>query len=560
MASAPPPEATDRPDPGPRARTDADADADAYTDAIVVGAGFSGLYQLHLLRERGLRVRLFEAGDDVGGTWYWNRYPGARCDIESLSYSYSFSPELDQEWVWSEKYAGQPEILRYLRHVADRFGLRRDITLRTRVTRAAWDGERRVWRVTTDTGETVTAPFVVMASGCNSAPREPDIPGAGDFTGTVHHTSRWPHEEVDLTGRRVAVIGTGSSGVQLVPVLAGRAAEVTVFQRTPAYSMPAWNRPLDGEEIAEQKARYPEFRAAQRRSKGGSVCEMPTRSALEVGEEERTAAYERAWEAGVLSAMLRSYTDILVDAAANETAAAFIRAKIASIVDDPATAEALTPRDYPFATKRPCLDSGYYAAFNDPRVSLVDLRATPIEAITPKGVRTSEREYLVDTIVHATGFDSLTGALTAVEIVGRDGVTLREKWADGPRSLLGLVSAGFPNLFTVTGPLSPSVLTNMVVSIEQHVEWITDCVVHLRERGIAEIDAAPEAEESWGAHVAELAAGTLYPAADSWYLGANVPGKARVFLAYTGGLDRYRAECDAVARDGYRGFVLSGSR
>ncbi|GGZ46757.1 cyclohexanone monooxygenase [Streptomyces inusitatus] len=529
----------------------------APLDAVVVGAGLSGLYQLHRLRELGLRTRVFEAGDDVGGTWYWNRYPGARCDIESMSYSYSFSPELDQEWVWSEKYAGQPEILRYLRHVADRFGLRADITLSTRVTRAVYDEDGRVWRISTDTGESVTARFLVMASGSNSAPKTPDVPGFGSFAGPTYHTARWPREGVDLTGLRVAVIGTGSSGVQIVPELAGRAAELTVFQRTPAYALPAFNRPLSAAEVAERKAGYPEFRRAQRRSKGGSVVEMPTRSALEVSPAERTATYEAGWRSGLLSGLLRSYTDLLVDAEANETAAEFVRGKIASIVADEETAERLTPRTFPFGTKRPCLDSGYYAAYNRPGVRLVDLAATPIEEITPKGVRTSEREHLFDAMVFATGFDSLTGALTAVEIVGRGGITLREKWADGPRSCLGLLTAGFPNLFTVAGPLSPSVLTNMVVSIEQHVEWITDCVAHLRDRGLTEIEADPAAEDAWTAHVAELAAQTLYPAVASWYTGANVPGKARVFLAYVGGADRYRAECDAVARDGYRGFALS---
>ncbi|MFJ8045510.1 flavin-containing monooxygenase [Kitasatospora sp. NPDC096147] len=527
-------------------------------DAVVVGAGLAGLYQLHRLRGLGLRTRVFEAGADVGGTWYWNSYPGARCDIESMSYSFSFSPQLDQEWVWSEKYATQPEILRYLHHVADRFDLRRDITLNTRVIRAVYDEERHYWLLATDTGESVTSRFLVMASGCSSTVKEPEFPGADTFAGPVLHTARWPHEKTDFTGRRVAVIGTGSSGVQAIPLIAEQAAELTVFQRTPAYALPAHNRPLTAAEVAEWKAGYPEFRAAQRRSKGGSVCEMPTRSALEVSEEERTAAYEAAWQEGLLSAILRSYTDILVNAEANETVAAFIRSKIAGIVADPATAERLSPRGFPFGTKRPCLDTGYYATYNKSHVTLVDLRETPIEEITPKGLRTADgREHLVDVIVHATGFDSVTGSLLAPDIVGKGGVTLREKWADGPVNQLGLVSAGFPNLFTVTGPLSPSVLTNMVVSIEQHVEWITDCIAQLLSSGVTEIDATPEAEAAWTAHVAELAAGTLYPAADSWYLGANVPGKPRVFLAYVGGADRYREACDASARNGYTGFTLS---
>ncbi|WP_058041200.1 flavin-containing monooxygenase [Streptomyces roseifaciens] len=528
-------------------------------DAVVVGAGFSGLYQLYRLRELGLRTRVFEACEDIGGTWYRNRYPGARCDVESTSYSFSFSPELDQEWEWSERYATQPELLRYLHHVADRFDLRKDVTLQTRVTRAVYDESGHVWQVTTDTGETVTARFVVLATGCMSAVKEPDIPGAGTFAGRALHTADWPHEGADLTGRRVAVIGTGCSGVQAIPLLAEQAAALTVFQRTPVYALPALNRPLSAAENAEFKAHYPEFRAAQRRSRGGTVFELPTRSALEVDEAERTATYEKGWETGLLSGLLRTYTDILADRAANETVAEFVRSKIRSIVTDPATAETLSPRTFPFGTKRPCLDTDYYATYNKPHVNVVDLTETPIVEITPRGIKTSDREHAVDVIVFATGFDAMTGSQVAVDIVGKGGTTLREKWADGPRNHLGVLSAGFPNLFTVIGPLSPSVLSNAVVSIEQHVEWISDCIAHLQKNDITEIDATPGAEEEWCAHVADLASRTLYPDVASWYTGANVPGKPRVFLAYTGGADRYRAECDAAARDGYRGFVLSGA-
>ncbi|MGY4986969.1 flavin-containing monooxygenase [Streptomyces nigrescens] len=527
-------------------------------DAVIVGAGFSGLYQLYRLRALGLRTRVLEACDDIGGTWYRNRYPGARCDVESTAYSFSFSPELDQEWEWSERYATQPELLRYLHHVADRFDLRKDITLRTRVTGAVYDEGGHTWQVTTDTGETVTTRFVVLATGCMSAVKEPDIPGAGTFAGRALHTADWPHEDVDLTGRRVAVIGTGCSGIQAIPLLAEQAAELTVFQRTPVYALPARNRPLSAAETAELKARYPEFRAAQRRSKGGTLFEPPTRSALEVDEAERRATYEEGWDSGVLSGLLRTYTDILVDRAANETVAEFVRSKIRSIVTDPETAETLSPRTFPFGTKRPCLDTGYYATYNKPHVSVVDLTKTPIVEITPRGIRTSDREHAVDVIAFATGFDALTGSQVAMDIVGKGGTTLREKWADGPRNHLGLLSAGFPNLFTVIGPLSPSVLSNAVVAIEQHVEWITDCIAHLRRNGITEIDATPRAEADWCAHVADLAAQTLYPSVDSWYMGANVPGKPRVFLAYTGGLERYRAECDAAAENGYRAFALSG--
>ncbi|MEU5082755.1 MULTISPECIES: flavin-containing monooxygenase [Streptomyces] len=526
-------------------------------DAVVVGAGLSGLYQLHRLRRLGLSTVVLEAGDDIGGTWYWNRYPGARCDIESMSYSYSFSPELDQEWEWSERYASQPEILRYIHHVADRFGLRGDVVLRTRVTRAVYDQDSHLWQLSTDTGRTVTTRFVILATGCMSVPKDPGIPGADSFTGAVHHTARWPREDVSFAGKRVAVIGTGCSGVQAIPVIADEAASLTVFQRTPAYVLPAHNRPLPSAETARFKARYPEFRRAQRLSRGGTVFEPPTRSALEADESERTAAYEAAWDAGFLNGLLRTYTDILTDEKANETVAEFVRAKIRSIVTDPKTAELLSPRTYPFATKRPCLGTGYYATYNRPHVTLVDLRTTPIETITPRGIRTSDGEHALDMIVFATGFDALTGSQLAIDIVGKGGVTLRDRWAEGPRSHLGLVSAGFPNLFTVLGPLSPSVLTNIAVSLEQQVDWITDCIAHLRRNGVTEIDALPGAEADWGAHVAEVADRTLYPAVDSWYTGANVPGKPRVFLAYAGGLDRYREECDAVARDGYTGFVLS---
>ncbi|MFJ9552091.1 flavin-containing monooxygenase [Streptomyces erythrochromogenes] len=374
-------------------------------DAVVVGAGLSGLYQLYRLRALGLRVTVFEAGEDIGGTWYWNRYPGARCDVESMSYSYSFSPELDQEWEWSERYASQPEILRYIHHVADRFGLRGDVILHTRVTSAAYDGTTHTWRVSTDTRRTVTTRFLVLTSGCMSALKDPGIPGQDRFAGEALHTARWPREEVFFTGKRVAVIGTGCSGVQAVPVIAERAAALTVFQRTPAYALPAHNRPWLGSETAELKARYPQFRQAQRLSRGGTVFEPPTGSALAADEAERTAAYEAAWGSGLLSGLLRTYTDILTDEKANATVAEFVRSKIRSIVDDPETAEVLSPRAFPFATKRPCLDTGYYAAYNLPHVTLVDLRATPIETMTRRGIRTTEGEHVLDTIVFATGFD-----------------------------------------------------------------------------------------------------------------------------------------------------------
>ncbi|MGX1544207.1 flavin-containing monooxygenase [Streptomyces adustus] len=534
-----------------------DTEHPAVIDAVIVGAGLAGLYQLYRLRERGARLRVFEAGDDVGGTWYWNRYPGARCDIESMAYSYSFSPELEQEWEWSERYAGQPELLRYIRHVAHRFDLRRHITFGTEVTRAVYDCRTHTWTVTTSGGEEVTARFVVMATGCLSRASTPDLPGLDDYRGPVLHTGRWPHEEVDLTGRRVAVIGTGSSGIQAIPVIAGQAAEVTVFQRTPNFSFPARNRPLAREESAERKAHYAEFRAWLRGTAVGIPRPLPERGALEVTAREREAAYQSAWDAGVLGGIQASFTDTLTNRQANDFAAEFVRAKIRQIVDDPGTAAALCPTGFPLGTKRPCLDTDYYATFNLPHVRLVDLRRTPLVSLTERGVRTTGAEYEADTVVLATGFDAMTGALRAIDIRGRDGVALNEVWAAGPRNHLGLLTAGFPNLFTVTGPLSPSVLSNMLISIEQHVDWITDCIAHLGDHGLTEIDATVEAQDAWVRHVADLAADTLYPEAASWYQGANIPGKPRVFMPYLGGVGTYREECDAVAAAGYRGFTLS---
>jgi cyclohexanone monooxygenase len=530
--------------------------AETDVDAVIVGAGFAGLYQLWRLRQRGFSVRVFEAGAGVGGTWHWNRYPGARCDVESVYYSYSFSPELDQEWTWSERYAAQPEILRYLEHVTHKFGLDRDITFSTRVRAARFDTGRQAWTVTTDTGESVGCRFLIMATGCLSVPKEPDIPGVGRFTGAVYHTSRWPHEGVDFTGLRVAVIGTGSSAVQSIPLIAEQAAWLTVFQRTPSYCMPARNRPLTAAETAAIRADYPEIRALLPTTLAGMPTRGAARSALEVTADERDEVFWEGWNIGGLTGLTGAFTDIIISQAANDFAAGFIRARIAETVTDPATAAALQPRSYPFGTKRPCLDTGYYETFNRPNVSLVDLRATPLEEITETGLRTTRDSYEFDAIVFATGFDAMTGALSAIDIRGRDGVSLREAWAAGPVSLLGLAIAGFPNLFTITGPMSPSVLSNMVVSIEQHVDWISDCLTYLRDNGLGVIEATPQAQADWVGHVADVAGATLYPKADSWYIGANVPGKPRVFMAYIGGVGVYREICDSVANDGYRGFAV----
>lgn len=534
------------------------AEPETY-DAIIVGAGIAGLYQLYRLREAGVAARVIEAADGVGGTWFWNRYPGARCDVQSLSYSYSFSPELEQEWEWTEKYPTQPEILRYVNHVADRFGLRRDITFSTRVTRADWDDASASWTVRTDPGKPLRAQFLIMATGCLSASKLPEIGGLERYRGRTHHTARWGEDEVRFDGMAVGVIGTGSSGIQSIPIIARQAADLTVFQRTPNYSMPAGNRPLAGPEIAEMKANYRDWRERQRTSGFGVPVEPATLSALEVTEEQRQAAYRSGWDQGDLVSLIGSFTDTLTSKEANDTAAEFIRAQIRRIVTDPVTAERLCPRTFPVGTKRPCLDTGYYATFNSPHVHLVDLRETPLVEFTGAGLRTSDREYEFDAIVFATGFDAMTGALTAIDIRGRDGVSLAASWAGGPRTYLGLAVAGFPNLFTVTGPLSPSVLSNMVVSIEQHVDWITDCVLYLRASGHTSIEATTAAQDAWVQHVAEVGAHTLFPTAESWYMGSNVPGKPRVFYAYIGGVGLYRQTCDQIAASGYEGFTLTGA-
>jgi cyclohexanone monooxygenase len=526
-------------------------------DAVVVGAGFAGLYAYHRLRQLGLTLQGYEAAADVGGTWWWNRYPGARCDVESMDYCYSFSPEVEQEWTWTERYATQPEILRYVNHVADRFDLRRDIRFETRVTAATWDEAAQRWHIDTDRGDRVSAQFIVMATGCLSAAKQPEIDGINAFSGETFHTGRWPHEGVDFAGQRVGVIGTGSSGIQSIPVIAQQAVHLTVFQRTPNFSMPAKNAPLDPESVEARKAVYREHRQRMRESRAGVVVPMPEHSALELEADARQTTYERAWDTGTLYGMVAAFNDLLVDRDANETAAEFVRDRIHEIVDDPEVAERLSPRNHPFGTKRPCLDSDYYATYNRDNVSLVDVRATPIVEITPAGVRTTTDEYELDAIVFATGFDAMTGPLLGPDITGVGGVALRDKWAAGPRTFLGLATAGFPNLFTITGPGSPSVLVNMAVAIEQHVDWVADCIAYLRERDLASIDPILGAEDDWVDHVNDVASLTLFPHANSWYMGANVPGKPRVFMPYIGGLPHYTEVTTDVAANDYRGFTLT---
>lgn len=531
--------------------------AHQHHDVIVVGAGFAGMYMLHRLRGLGFSARVYEQGSDVGGTWYWNRYPGARCDVESMQYSYSFDDDLQQEWNWSERYAPQPEILKYARHVAERFDLRRDIQFDTTVTQAAFDERSKSWTVTTSAGDYVTAQFVVLATGCLSNARMPEIAGIADFAGKVYHTGQWPHEPVDFTGQRVAVIGTGSSAIQSIPVIAEQAQHLTVFQRTANFSIPARNAPLTADERQTVRDNYPEIRRIAREvARNGIYTELPDRGAHDDAPDARHAHYESRWQRGGLTFMM-AYNNLALDKAANDTAAEFVRQKIAGIVQDSATAKLLQPTTYPIGTKRICIDTDYFETFNRPNVALVDIGAAPIEQILPHGIRAGGKDHAFDALVFATGFDAMTGSVARIDITGRDGLTLNEKWAAGPRTYLGLMSAGFPNLFIITGPGSPSVLSNMIVSIEQHVDWISDCVASMRTNGTATIEATHPAEDKWVAHVNEVAHGTLYPQANSWYMGANIPGKPRIFMPYIGGVGVYRQTCNDVAAKGYEGFALA---
>ncbi|MCC6433988.1 MAG: NAD(P)/FAD-dependent oxidoreductase, partial [Acidimicrobiales bacterium] len=528
-------------------------------DAIVVGAGMAGLYLLHSLRGAGISAVALESGDDVGGTWYWNRYPGARCDIESLDYSYSFDPELADEWEWSERYATQPEILRYLQHVAERYDLRRDIRFSTKVSSARWDDTAKRWVVLTDGGDTLRSRFYIMATGCLSVPKDPDLPGVERFRGPTYSTGRWPHEGVDFTGQRVAVIGTGSSAIQSIPHIAAQASRLVVFQRTPNFSLPARNGPIRAEHRAKIDADRAAYYEAKRTSTAGVPMPAGTDPAVAVPEEERNRRFELAWEAADLLTLGSQFSDLLVNAESNELACEFVRSKIRAKVNDPQTAEDLCPTTFPIMTKRMCLDTDYYETYNLPHVQLVNLRRTPITTITETGIETSDESFDFDAIVYATGFDAMTGAIVNVDIRGRDGLELKDKWAHGPRTYLGLTVRGFPNFFTITGPGSPSVLSNMVVSIEQHVEWITRCLSDLRAGGFDTIEATETAEEGWVQHVNDCADITLFPQANSWYMGANVPGKPRVFLPYIGGVGEYRQACNEVIERGYLGFSRAGA-
>jgi len=529
-------------------------------DAVIVGAGFSGLYLLHRMREAGFSTRIFETGDNVGGTWYWNRYPGARCDVESIYYNYTFSNELLKEWTWSSKYAEQPEILSYINYVADKFDLRRDIQFKTRVDSAHFDEKKNRWEVHLNNGQTVSARYFITAVGCLSASNVPKFKGLESFKGEWYHTGRWPHEKVEFKGKRVGVIGTGSSGIQSIPVIAKEAEHLTVFQRTPQYSTPARNEPNDPEYIKQVRDNYREIRTQMRSSLTGIPAEPRNRSAFDDTPEERRRTYEAAWEKGGLLTISYSYNDLSLTPEANETVAEFIRSKIREVVKDREVAEKLLPNFY-YGTKRPIIDTDYFETYNRENVTLVDVKKAQIEEITPIGVRTADAEYELDMIVFATGFDAITGPLFKIDIRGRDGVSLKEKWAGGAetRTYLGIGTASFPNMFMLTGPESPSVLSNMMVSIEQHVEWVSDCINYMRDNNKEVIEVNMEAENAWTKHCREVAEPTLYVKTESWYMGANIEGKARGFQIYLGGVGPYRQICDEVAEKGYEGFTLKAS-
>ncbi len=527
-----------------------------HFDAVVIGAGFAGLYMLHRLRLLGRRAHVFEAGDGVGGTWYWNCYPGARCDVDSMQYSYSWSPELQQEWKWTERYPAQAEILRYINHVADRFDLRRDISLNAKVSAGQWLADEQRWLVRTEQGQEATCDILITATGCLSESRLPNIEGLDGYKGRTYHTGRWPKEPVDFTGLRVGIMGTGSSGIQAIPQLAKQAKELYVFQRTPNFSVPAWNGPIDPAHQQDWLSNYPQYREQARNTRSGIMYEYGTQSALEMSDEARAEEMERRWRKGGTN-FAHSFNDTFINRQSNELLSDFVRGKIKQMVQDPAVAEKLLPHDHGIGTKRICVDTGYYQTYNLPHVKLVDLRSTPIERFDDSAAITREGRYELDAMVFATGYDAVTGALERLNLVGEQGKTFKQLWQSGPTSYLGLMTAGFPNLFTITGPGSPSILTNVIVSIEQHVEWIANCLDYMDQHGHTRIDPQQAAQDQWVKHVQEVANGTLFVSANSWYMGANIPGKPRVFLPYIGGFSTYASHCQEVVKKGYEGFDFS---
>ena len=529
-------------------------------DVIIVGAGFAGLYALYKLRNEGYSARVYEAGTGVGGVWYWNRYPGARVDVENLEYSYTFSAELEREWQWSERYSAQPELEAYANHVADRFDLRRDIQLDTRVTAMRFDEKVSCWHVSTNRGDQTAARYCVMATGCLSIPKAVDLPGIDGFKGPIYRTSLWPKEGVDFRGKRVGEVGTGSSGVQSIPIIAAQAAHLTVFQRTAAFSMPSQNGASDPARVKAWFDNRDNYHRQQRQSAFGLVMtDLSAISAHDVSAEERRRLYEERWAQGGLG-IVSTFYDLLIDQRANDTAAEFVREKIRALVDAPEVASKLIPHGHPIFTKRPCVDSGYFETFNRDNVTLVDLRDEPLETVTETGIRAGGKDYDFDILVLAIGFDAMTGALCNIDIRGRGGVSLKEQWADGPGTYLGLAVAGFPNMFLITGPGSPSVLGNMISAIEENANWIAECMNHMGTHGLSAVEATREAQDAWVAEVNRAADATLYPLAKSWYMGDNVPGKKRVFLPYIGGWKKYLDRCDEVAAKGYEGFAFASLR
>jgi len=526
-------------------------------DVLVIGAGFAGMLAVHNMRKLGLSVRGVEKGDEVGGTWYWNRYPGLRCDVESVEYSYSWDAELQQDWTWTERYSAQPEILAYAKHVADRFDLRKEYDFNTEVTKAVFDEKANEWTVTAANGNSYVARWVIMATGALSTPKPVDIAGASSFAGQSLYSTDWPESPVDFSGKRVAVIGTGSTGIQLATHIAKTAGELYVLQRTPSWSVPANNRPLDADYVAEVKANYPAERERKRHSMDGLGLPGPEKAAFEATDEERAAYFQYIYDNLSPFTYFGSYTDVLVDDAANKTISDFLASKIRERVKDPVTAEKLIPKSYPFGTRRTCIDTGYYEIFNQPNVHLVDLLESPLKEITPTGFSTEAADYEVDIIVYATGYDAFTGGLKTLDVIGVDGKNMRDVWSEGAKTYMGTMSVGFPNYFIVTGPQSPSVLSNVVVSIEQHVEWITDAIEYLEKNGYTRMEPSQEAQDGWVAMNNELGQITVHRNSHSWYMGDNVAGKAHVVLPALMGVGPFRAACTEIAQDGYRGWVLA---
>jgi cyclohexanone monooxygenase len=528
-------------------------------DVVVVGAGFSGLYLLYRLRKAGFSTRVFERGGDVGGTWYWNRYPGARCDVESLQYSYSFDEQLQQDWHWPEKFSAQPDILAYANHVADRFNLKKDIEFNVEVKASRFDEKLKTWKITTNTGEEINAQYFIMATGCISTTQIPNIKGLSDYVGNTFHTGDWPHEEVDFSGQSIAVIGTGSSGIQSIPVLAKQAKKLTVFQRTPNYSIPSQNEPMTKKYERSWKDVYSERRKEMRYSAHGSLKDLNDVPALSVDEDQRQELYTKRWAIGG-TGFLGSFNDLLTNADANYTAAEYVRQQIKRVVKDKETAEILCPRSYPIGTKRICIDTGYFETYNRENVKLVDISKKPIQRLVADGIIVDDQLYAFDSIIFATGFDAMTGSIFNVDIKGRGGLALKEKWNAGPKTYLGLMSASFPNLFMITGPGSPSVKSNMIMSIEQHVDLVIETLLSMRRKGLSVVEPELEAENKWVDHVQEVANKTLFPQANSWYMGANIPGKPRLFMPYIGGVGAYREICEEIVANNYRGFKFEKSK